>query len=295
MNFDMFVSQQAESLPAGSTRRVLCPACQGGDKGETTFVVGREPNRVWFKCFRAKCDARGIVGSANLAPAIGAEVSRAMARIRPYRDPIRQPLPADVDYFRARFEINLNDGTPFDAVGVTDHDEYILPVRGPNYDLRGHVQRQPVWKGEPRAPRAGRTWDPDANEGQGAPMVKTKVFPVSTAPLLAWYRPAPDNLIGQELSGNLVIVEDQISAIKCAQSGVLSVALLGNGMNIEMVRDIVRVQPHCVTIALDPGAEGQAQSLAKKWGLYWRRTRVVALEADPKDLPATELLDDLGL
>lgn len=292
MNFDMFVSREAESLPAGSTRRLHCPACHETDGGKTTFVVGREPNRVWFKCFRASCGVSGIVGSANLAPAIAAEVSRAVARIRPYRDPI-MPLSAstgDVVYFRERFEID-----PHMDIFTTIHDEYILPVRGPNFDLRGHVQRQPVWKGEPRAPRTGRTWDPDANEGKGGPMVKTKVFPVSTAPLLAWYSPAKDNLIGQELRRELVVVEDQLSAIKCAQAGVPSVALLGNGMNIEMVRDIVKVRPHCVTIALDPGAEGQAQSLAKKFGLYFRRTRVVALEADPKDLLIRDLLEELGL
>lgn len=292
MNFDMFVSQQAEALPAGSTRRVQCPACQGGDKGETSFVVGREPNRVWFKCFRAKCGVSGIVGSANLAPAIAAEVSRAMARIRPYRDPILRLLPADEDYFTERFELTVT-GT---EVGVTVHDEYILPVRGPNFDLRGHVQRQPVWKGEPRAPRAGRTWDPDANEGKGGPMVKTKVYPLSTQPLLAWYPSHADHdRAGTPDRYHLVVVEDQISAMKCAQAGVNAVALLGNGMNIEMVRDIVKARPSTVTIALDPGAEGQAQSLAKKFGLYFRRTRVVALEADPKDILMHSLLEELGL
>lgn len=290
-HLDMIVQQLAEGLPAGSTTRTLCPICQGGDKREKSFVVGREPNRVWFKCFRAKCGVSGIVGSANLAPAIAAEVSRAMARIRPYRGPIEPLTPADREYLLRRFELNFLGS----EIGVTEHDEYILPIRGPNFDLRGHVQRQPVWKGEPRPPRAGRTWDPDADEGRGAPMVKTKVYPMSTAPLLAWYKPAKANLIGQELRDELVVVEDQISAIKCAQAGVPAVALLGNGMNIEMVRDIVKTRPHRVTIALDPGAEGQAQSLAKKWGLYFNRTRVVALEADPKDILIRDLLEELGL
>jgi len=287
----MFVSQQTEQLPAGSTRRVQCPACQGGDKGETTFVVGREPNHVWFKCFRAKCGVAGIVGSANLPPAIAAEVSRAMARIRPYRNPILPLWFVDQEYFRQRFELDVTDS----VIGGTVHDEYILPVRGPNYDLRGHVVRQPVWKGEPRAPRAGRTWDWDANEGQGAPMVKTRVYPCSPSPLLAWYKGDGWALDDWPYHGHLVVVEDQISAIKVAQAGVHAVALLGNGMNIEMVRDIVRTQPSCVTIALDPGAEDQAQSLARKWGLYWKRTRVVALEADPKDILAHCLLEELGL
>lgn len=286
-HLDMIVQQLAEGLPADSTARTLCPICQGGDKHETTFVVGREPNRIWFKCFRAKCGVSGIVGSANLAPAIQAEVSRAVARIRPYRGPIRPLNGGDWRYFLERFEIDANT-----HIAGTDDDEYILPIRGPNYDLRGHVVRQPVWKGEPRPPRLGRTWDPDANEGNGSPMVKTKVFPLSTAPLLAWYNYDASHGLRP---GQLVVVEDQISAIKCAQAGVRSVALLGNGMNIEMVRDILKSRPKCVTIALDPGAEGQAQSLAKKWGLYFEKTRVVALEADPKDILIRDLLEELGL
>jgi hypothetical protein len=132
-------------------------------------------------------------------------------------------------------------------------------------------------------------------------MPKTKLYCHSTAPMLAWYQPLPPynenhaRYYGWEPGPNLVIVEDQLSAMKVAQAGVRAVALLGNGINVEGVRDICREKPSVVTIALDPGAEGAAQSLARKWGLYWNRTRVVALEADPKDLPKADLLEELGL
>lgn len=283
----MTISAIAEQLPSGSTIRGVCPVCHGGDHHEKSFVVGREPTRIWFKCFRAKCSASGIVGAANLPPAIQSELSRAVARLRPYREPVWSILPGDRDYFLERFEIQVTDYN----IGLTNHDEYIFPVRGPDRQLRGHVVRQPVWKGMPKAPHVGRTWDPDANQGQGGPMPKTKVYPCSTQPLLAWYPPMYDDYAWE----HLVVVEDQLSAMKVAQAGVRSVALLGNGMNIEQLRDIVRQKPSIVTIALDPGAEGQAQRLAKEYGLYFEKTRVVALEADPKDILAKDLRGELGV
>jgi hypothetical protein len=274
----------AEQLGVGDTRRGICPSCQGGDKHETSWVVGREADRVWFKCFRANCTHQGVVGAANLAPAVRTERHRALERIRPYTRPIYPLEQSDWCYFRDRFEIDANG-----VAGVTDSDEYILPVNGWDGQLRGHVVRQPVWKGMPKAPRAGRATYWDADNGVWAKMPKTVVYPLTTHPLLAWYTPPTD------LYRELVIVEDQISAAKVSQQGCKCVALLGNGMNIEMVRDILRTRPFRVTIALDPGAEGQAQNIAKKWGLYFERTRVVALEADPKDILAKDLISELGL
>lgn len=295
MNLETEAQRVAESLPVGTTQRGICPACRGGDKGETSWIVGREADRVWFKCFRATCPgpASGVVGAANLAPAIAEERTRALARLRPYERPILPLSAEDWCYFRDRFGIDGNT-----EIGVTNSDEYVLPVRGWDGKLRGHVVRQPVWKGMPKAPRIGREgyWDVTDEAGaqvaglsQWCKMPKTVLYPCSTQPMLAWYNSALVDF------SHLVVVEDQISAIKVAENVTQCVALLGNGMNVEIVRDIIRTRPRVVTIALDPGAEGQAQNLAKKWGLYFEKTRVVMLEADPKDLPVNDLIEELGL
>jgi hypothetical protein len=280
------VLQIAEHLPIGSTQRGKCPACQGGPKGETSFVVGREAAHAWWKCFRAGCAAHGITGSANLPPAIAAEKDRAAQRMRPYGKPTFALTASDYCYFLDRFEV---DG--YGLVMVSDSDEYVLPVYSPVGTIRGHVVRQPVWKGSPKAPRTGRPTYFDEEEQAWVPMPKTVIFPSTLEPLLSWYwPPAPTDRT------DVVVVEDQISAMKVAQHcRVRSVALLGNGLNAEMVRDIIKQKPRVVTIALDPGAEGQAQNLAKKWGLYFERTRVVMLEADPKDILAKHLAGELGL
>jgi hypothetical protein len=277
----------ADVLPYGAVRRGICPSCHGGDNHEKTWVVGREPDRVWWKCFRASCDNVGVTGGFNLAPAVKAERDRALERIRPYLGRLNPLEESDRDYFGERFALACD---PLD-ITVSDYDEYMLTVRGPKREVRGYVQRQPVWRGVPKAPRSGREWDPEADRL----MPKTKLYCHSTAPMLAWYTPGVIYPERDARPQQLVVVEDQLSAMKIAQAGVRAVALLGNGINVEGVRDICREHPSVVTIALDPGAEGAAQSLARKWGLYWPRTRVVALEADPKDIPKSELLTELGL
>lgn len=281
MSLELEVQSIAEQLPEGTTRRGVCPQCHGGDKRESSFVVGREIDRIWYKCFRAHCGLSGIVGAANLPPAIREERHRALERMRPYTHPVYDLDRDDEAYFSERFEISPTSS----MIGVSDRDEYVIPLRGPYGLVRGHVVRQPGWKGARKPPRQGRTHFVD-DYGFLKPMPKTVLYPCSTQAMLAWYL-APTK--------HLVLVEDQISAMKIQEQGVSAVALLGNGLNVEGVRDILRVKPRVVTIALDPGAEGQAQNLAKKWGLYFERTRVVMLEADPKDILASDLLSELGL
>lgn len=274
MNLENEALMIAQTLADGSVTRMTCPACLGGDKREASWVVGREANRVWYKCFRASCAVSGVAGAESLPPGIKAELDRALARIRPYTRPVRPFGGVDRTYFWERFEVDVGEWRG----GLTDDDEYVLKVRGPHGDLRGVVVRQPVWKGTPKAPRKGR---------EGLP--KTVLYPASSKPMLAWY----PHSVG---FSHVVLVEDQISAMKVAQqTHAAAVALLGNGINAEGVRDILKVKPRVVTIALDPGAEGQAQNIARKWGLYFERTRVVMLEADPKDIPADDLAEELGL
>ena len=268
----------AESLDYGQVTRLECPSCHGGKSHEISFGVGREPDRVWWNCFRASCNERGVTGSHTIAPA---ERDNRLGRLKPYYHDIHRPEPKDYEYFRGRFDLTPDTVTA--SIRVTSRDEYILPYRGPDRALRGHVVRQPWWSGYPGFVRKGRQ---DENASRIGP--KTKTYPSTTQPTIAWY-------MSQHHWGHVVIVEDQISAMRVAQAGITCVALLGVGMNLESVRDIAREKPKVVTLALDPDAQGQAQAIAKKWGMYWERVRVVGLEADPKDVGYDSLLEELAL
>lgn len=283
--FENEAQRAAESMDVGTVRRLQCPAC-----GEKHYCVGRESDRVWWKCFRASCNNVGVTGSANLPSKRAQTLQAAVDRLRPYLEPMFILEQQDQEYFKHRFELS----STLDHIRYTEFDEYAISVRGPSWVDRGVVIRQPVWRGDMHAPRVGRDWDPEANKGNGGPMPKTKLYATTVGSLLAWYFPSKASPMGNDLYGCIVIVEDQISAMKCAEAGVTAVALLGNSLTVDGVRDICRQGPRIVTVALDPGAEGAAHHLASKWGLYFNRTRVIALEADPKDVPIGDLISELG-
>lgn len=48
-------------LPTDSASGHKCPICNGGGTGERSFSFGRTPAGIWYKCWRAKCGAKGFI------------------------------------------------------------------------------------------------------------------------------------------------------------------------------------------------------------------------------------------
>lgn len=286
------VLRLADNLSNGEVRRMICPTCAGGQSGEISFGVGREPDRIWWNCFRASCSERGMTSSHTIAPA---ERSIRLDRVKPYWKAAVPLGTLDYDYFRLRFDITHS--TADGNIYVTDVDEYLLPYRSPTGTKRGYVVRQPSWTGKPTPVRKGY---------YASKHIKARIYPHTTEPVMAWYKAIPPShadvpegswVLGHldRVRGQLVVVEDQISAMRVAQAGIDCVALLGCGVNAEKARDIAREKYKTVTLALDPDAQDIAQTIRRTWGGYWNRTRLVTLEADPKDVPYDTLLEELAL
>lgn len=271
MNIEILANSIAESLPVGSTQRTTCPACAGGSSRETTFTVGREPDRVWWKCFRDSCGEAGVTGCYYQPPA---EVARRLDRIKPYTQHTTRLADEDYAYFFERFTLTREDVHGRILRGSTG---YIMPYRDPLGNLRGHVVRRAAWKGEPK-----NYWLEDGYDGP-----KTVTYPSTTAPVQGWYKTRTGR------SEVAVLVEDQISAMKVSAAGQNAVALLGTGVNVEKIRDLRKDGVAKLLIALDPDAQGTAQQIRNKWGGYFEKCRLIALEADPKDTPLDELQEAL--
>lgn len=65
-NLQDTVSAAGKDLALGQSRRSTCPVCHASH--EQSFVITRDayqPSRLWFKCYRAKCGARGYVRDDN--------------------------------------------------------------------------------------------------------------------------------------------------------------------------------------------------------------------------------------
>src|ERR1700745_968654 len=122
----------------------------------------------------------------------------------PYKGSLDPLTPADLEFFQERYGIV----TPQGRIGRGDYNRYALMINDPQGSRRGVVLRSP-WAGSPLDGARGLT-------GKKALTYMDRVSPVQAC-YIGHGRP----------SNMLVIVEDQLSAIKLAECGLSSVALLG--------------------------------------------------------------------
>lgn len=161
---------------------------------------------------------------------------------------------------------------------------YAMPVMPPHgTDRRGVVLRKP-WAGSPLdTPAAGAK--------------KALTFQERRGPLQAFYKAHGGPGV---LHQALVVVEDQLSAMKVAEVGFNAVALLGvpgnNGdLGADRVRELSTYPVEQVIVALDADATSNALLFARKWGYSFRKLRVAILERDLKDTPKADIAGVLGL
>lgn len=262
-------------LTAGQTRRVLCPVCGGGKTAELSLTVSRVyDGRIAYHCHRASCDVGGYVddvGSFTPNAPIQGRV------LRPYDKPLRHVTPQDVQYFGDRF--HLDEFTVERFIKVTDYDEYALPIYADYGKRIGVVIRQPVWSGDVECHRKGK---------ETAPKTMT-YLEVDDEPISIYASMSPHILT----LNSVVVVEDQISAIRVWQLGIPAVALLGTHMNMRRIRAIQRIGTDGVVIALDEDATDKAFAMAQRWSLAFKSCRVAMLDTDIKDMDDEEIIDIL--
>ena len=267
MSVELEARLLAEHLPVNESLRSACPEC-----GDSTFSVTRLRHSVVWNCFKASCPVKGY----STTSAASVEPPRRKKSLRPYTGAVERLSEEDLDYFRKRFDLEL---TPEGPIRASTDDRYIFPIYDSLERIRGYILRQPVWSGAPRSPRKG-------TRGSQA---KALTYMHAQGPTQSWYPSA-----GTETT-DLVLVEDQLSAISAQQGGVNAVALLGTHLNNDKVWEISQWQPSQVIIALDADATDQAFKLARKWGLAFPKTRVAILARDLKEEKTDDIRYILGL
>lgn len=189
---------------------------------------------------------------------------------------------ADRVYFSQRYELDLAIGLRF--ISRSDDGRYVLPINGPAGEQRGVILRKP-WDGSPLV-----------CSDTSAP--KADTYRYEAGPLQSFYQVPPWLCT----SGVLVLVEDQLSAIKLHAFGYDSVALLGTPTDklasysgSDRVAEIVQAAgDREVIVALDSDATEEAFKFARKWRSAFKRLRVAILSADLKDTKAADFERVLG-
>lgn len=235
------------------SKREVCPACKGGSSKEKTFTVTRRGDSLIWNCFRASCTSKGFVRTAG-------EYERYSPRVRPTQPAVRiYPLgEEDASRISRRYGLSRESLRVAD-VGWTGRrdDSYggrvSYPIFRPDSKCRGYVYRS-YTGGLPKA----LTW---LNEGQTQ---------------LAWYK-------FLRKSPTLVVVEDQVSAIRLAEH-THSVALMGTELTDDKLQEIAKEKYTTVYLALDRDATLLALKLQFKSRNLMGNLKVLPLHRDIKDM-----------
>lgn len=269
------IKLSAADLEVGASMRTSCPACN-----ERTFSLTRTAEGVLYNCYRASCS----LSDGGFVPTAGALVPAERDRepkLEPYTGSIHELTSADVNYFRNEYELTPDRARQH--IQFADDGRYVLPIMDPAHRAKGYTLRVP-WAGAPR-------WT-----DYGGP--KARVFMHAHGPSQAFY-------FGPGPARRLLVVEDQLSALKAIESGAvgIAVALLGSGGSVKLdtmggadsVREISMARPQEVIVALDADATARAFKWARKWGLAFPRVRVAILQRDIKDTKLHDIAAALGV
>ena len=205
---------------------------------------------------------------------------------RPFTGEIWNASPEDQHFFQEKYEIPREFTTHHIRV-EPDSSRYVLPIWSPHGACRGHVLRVP-WEGAPRRIPTGYP--------------KADTYKLMDAPLQSFYKPR-GVLDFSHVDAPLVLVEDQLSAIKLAAHGYPAVAILGKPRSslgtysgLDRVTEIARTARGAeVIVALDADATEDAFMFVRKWRSAFNRCRVAILTADIKDTPAKQFPEVLGV
>lgn len=259
------------NLTAGKEGVNITTACP--DCGHRNFSVMRANGKLLWNCFRASCGERGGVFIPGNAFVDTRESKPLPSALNPYTGAMIRLRAEQAERLAYRFDISVNQ--VFRHI-CCDGRKYVLHILDPVGKLRGHTRRIP-WKGTELY--VGQVWNV-------AP--KSTIFQSLPGPLLAWY----GGTEGRK-TAEVILVEDQISAIKLAQDGRIAVALLGTALNDDKIAELQR-HASSVVLALDKDATSLAFKYARKYQHAFRNLRVVCLTKDVKDMALEEARATFG-
>lgn len=233
----------------------LCPSCKGGRGGERTLSVGKTGPSLWWRCHRASC---GFTGRDRINGYDGP--ATADEKRQRYRNFKRTNIPLKLKYDLAeRFHTSPETFDQARWSYTPDYDGHgprvIMPIFGPTGAVRGENFRS----------YAG--YEP-----------KSLINAELGENVICWYK-------FRKYSKTLVVVEDQPSALRIAESGYAdSLALLGTVLTLDRVLEIREGEYNTVWLALDNDATTRAIKYLQEFRSHLPNLKLKALDEDIKDM-----------
>ncbi len=248
------IKLEASDLELGQNKRILCPACGGGESKELTLSITLDEDAILkYQCFRATCTLKsGTNAVKHSAPA-----TTPLVKVRKRFEGKVMELD---EYYREWILVNWRIPEPEHWWYTPEYGGRIaMSVRSPKFLHRGWVLRDISGTSKTKA----LTYIDQNEEG------------------LSWYKTSPN--------APTVVVEDIPSAVRAATCGVNACALLGTGVGTNRALEIRDNARNGVIMALDQDATDLSFRWAKKYALLWGSVSVLPLPKDLKDMTETEL------
>lgn len=224
-----------------STRATFCPKCSGGETKERAFVISKDTSGYLY--WRCFRASCGYTGSTGG----GSKGERTTGRVaQPLQLPVVALTEAQLDYFEDEYGISGNT-----ISYVPELEGFSFPVGNHAGAVIGSVVR---WFD-------GR--DP-----------KSRNYVSNTAPPFIAFT-------GGGAEYPLVVVEDQLSALKFNSLPCRAVALLGTVINWEIAHEIRKVSPKIV-LALDRGTLPLALKYKSRFEMLFDDITIWQLDKDLK-------------
>lgn len=242
----------------GTRSGEICPACQGGSTKEGSLSISRRGGILLWHCHRASCKFSG----SDRSPAPDGSESRESRNRTPDVEV------HDIDKATTRL-LAAKLGVPIESIGYAgigwtgDGDgrygrRFAFPIFDPLARIRGTSYR--------------------SYEGAKPKAIVHLDRPSDIA--ACWYR-------WRRASDNLVLVEDQVSAIRLAPF-VDTLALLGTNLSDSKVDEILGINPKYQQVHLSLDADAVGDAIKTQLRLTRRgimpNLRITAIECDVKDM-----------
>lgn len=255
-----FVTYEALSLQVGDSVRMVCPVCDA--RHEKSFQITRTQSNLLYRCWRAACGVKGVVGSR----------AHSMDHLHSsgWRATTRRPFPystSRVDGYEQaivwhRYKIRPETLNYAGVRWAEEIESLVFPCNTLRGDFVGYATKS--LSPTPGRPKSALFWD---------------VVPPK-------YYATPEWTVVR--SDTVVLVEDCLSALKIGQSGTSAVALLGTKLDDSTAMEISKAYRK-VVFCLDNDATAKSVELARKYNLLFDKVSILVPPADPKDMAPEEL------
>ena len=278
------ISRMAMGLVDGEKHRDICPFCGGGAEKEKSFSVERDGQKGRYICFRASCGVRGYIKYG------GAPVqhnNNSSGQSRRYAGECTKVQVRVYQYLKQRFKLQPAVLKMYGAKQTHD-GRLLLPVLDPAGRSRGDNVL---------------FYKELSTSTHGTMFPKSSLFMDFGHPAMSWHRMGMVEVlegvyerhtltIPNFFNGTLIIVEDQISAIKASRL-TDAVCLLGTNFSDDKIAEVGRQSAEYdrILLLLDEDAYGKSLALYRRARAVLQGLSVRRLTKDVKDMRYEELFE----